>query len=127
MKARRENYVAYLNSYAWKEKRAEALFIFGTRCQECGSKVTIQVHHRHYESFEREHPADLEILCEDCHEEADRERVRMNTRRRRWARLNAWAKRVFGETWLNEVSMEAAEKEFIAWLRRKKQKKRPRR
>jgi hypothetical protein len=38
------------------------------RCERCGAKRTLEVHHRTYERLGRERDADLEVLCGDCHE-----------------------------------------------------------
>lgn len=61
-------YIAYINSAAWKAKRGPALTRAEGRCQVCNSANHLDVHHRTYERFEDEKPGDLTVLCRTCHE-----------------------------------------------------------
>lgn len=64
----RDFYLAYLNSPSWRATRARALQLAGYRCQRCGAKRDLQVHHKNYDRLGREWDVDLEVLCADCHE-----------------------------------------------------------
>jgi hypothetical protein len=58
----------YLKSDHWKLIRAKALQYAGYACQLCDSeRPPLNVHHRTYERLNKEEPADLTVLCEDCH------------------------------------------------------------
>tara|TARA_R110002020_G_scaffold420639_2_gene629784 strand:+ start:215 stop:517 length:303 start_codon:yes stop_codon:yes gene_type:complete len=59
-------YKEYLKSKEWSEIRLE---IIKTRkkCERCGSKKRLQVHHITYKNIFNEEPNDLELLCSGCH------------------------------------------------------------
>jgi 5-methylcytosine-specific restriction endonuclease McrA len=62
------DYDRYLNSPAWKQKRAERLKIDGGRCTACGTtEGLLGVHHLNYDSLGCEDMEDLRTLCETCH------------------------------------------------------------
>lgn len=61
-------YHEYLASPAWAKKRRKALKHYGHRCTVCGSRLKLEVHHRHYRTLYRESVADLDVLCHDCHQ-----------------------------------------------------------
>jgi len=62
-------YSLYLRSQEWQKTRAAALKRARYRCQLCGvfQWVTLDVHHSTYERLGHELPADLIVLCRDCH------------------------------------------------------------
>jgi hypothetical protein len=64
----KDNYQAYLQSPRWKQIRAIMLSNVG-KCQLCGSKTNLEVHHNSYEHIgdEKAHLEDLIVLCHDCH------------------------------------------------------------
>lgn len=62
------DYRAYLESGAWKARRAVALQEAGYRCQVCNREGPLDVHHRTYERLGAEAPQDLVVLCRDCHQ-----------------------------------------------------------
>jgi hypothetical protein len=62
-----ELYSAYRVSPDWQAKRLAALETAENRCQLCCSEKDLEVHHRTYERLGHERPADLTVLCEDCH------------------------------------------------------------
>jgi len=64
----KDNYAEYLQSKAWKQIRAMKLSAVG-KCQVCGSKYNLDVHHNSYEHVgdEKNHLNDLVVLCRDCH------------------------------------------------------------
>jgi hypothetical protein len=62
-----EKYAAYLSSEQWKAIRAARIRKDRSRCQGCGIREDLHVHHRTYERFTRERISDLITLCESCH------------------------------------------------------------
>ena len=65
---RKKRYLNYLNSKEWAEIRVEVLTKANFKCQRCGSKNYLQVHHLTYERIFKEEPEDLEVLCAGCHQ-----------------------------------------------------------
>ena len=65
----RSEYIAYLRSDEWKEKRKEFLELANYQCQECGKTKTLEVHHLNYSNVGDESDEDVEVLCADCHED----------------------------------------------------------
>lgn len=73
------SYADLLKDRRWQQKRLEVLNAAGWECQSCGSTdnaVQLHVHHKKYrrgaKPWEYE-PAELEALCESCHEMATEE------------------------------------------------------
>lgn len=62
-----ESYRAYLNSPHWRQTRNAALKRAHWRCNRCGGKRDLNVHHRSYERLGAERDSDLEVLCFTCH------------------------------------------------------------
>lgn len=62
-----EWYKNYLKSDQWKLCRKAALIRAGYRCQVCGARHGLHVHHNDYARVGREEPEDLVVLCEVCH------------------------------------------------------------
>jgi len=62
-----EKYRDYLASPAWGKRRQSALEYADHRCQLCNRTLDLHVHHRTYERFGNERPADLTVLCGACH------------------------------------------------------------
>lgn len=62
-------YADYLRSPEWHQTRAAALKRSRYRCQLCGAFqwVTLDVHHNTYERRGCELPADVIVLCRQCH------------------------------------------------------------
>lgn len=62
------NYQEYLKTQRWKQIKAIKLS-YNNKCQLCGSKDNLQVHHSTYEHVgdEKNHLEDLIVLCKDCH------------------------------------------------------------
>jgi hypothetical protein len=60
-------YQDYLQTPEWQERRKAALRQAGSRCQVCNRSRTLHVHHRTYERRGTEMPADLTVLCDECH------------------------------------------------------------
>jgi 5-methylcytosine-specific restriction endonuclease McrA len=64
---RRVDYREYIESDAWRRKRAKALRHHGERCRTCGAVDRLSVHHKTYARLGHERMDDLEVLCVDCH------------------------------------------------------------
>ena len=123
----REEYNKYMRSPEWEEKRQAVLARAKGKCERCGERGLLQVHHLHYVTFKREPLTDLEALCEDCHDDADSEREdeteewleeqRQEWEDERWeARLDGWASKVFGSDWQQTQDRDYVEKRFREWL-----------
>ncbi|MCV3216612.1 replicative DNA helicase [Plectonema radiosum NIES-515] len=63
-------YHEYINSQEWQEVRKLALQRSGDKCQICGSKNSLDVHHNSYDNLgnERENLEDLVVLCSEHHQ-----------------------------------------------------------
>ena len=63
------HYGNYLRSERWKELRMEAVARAEGRCQVCGDREDINVHHRSYDRLGKDgEDRDLVVLCHVCHE-----------------------------------------------------------
>lgn len=81
----------------------------------------LEVHHLNYDRIGSELDIDLEVLCRECHVDADKEReerVSADADDRRYsARLDGWASKVYGENWAESSDGgEAAAEDFERWL-----------
>jgi len=63
----RTRYRAYILTNEWRTRRNRVLKLAGFRCEKCGAKRELQVHHKTYEHLGAEPDQDLEVLCPDCH------------------------------------------------------------
>jgi hypothetical protein len=63
----RDFYLAYLRTPDWRVKRNRVLALATYRCEKCGEKRDLEVHHKTYERLSREWDQDLEVLCQGCH------------------------------------------------------------
>lgn len=62
----------YLRSHHWNEFRLYAIANAGFRCQRCGAKGSLDVHHRTYARLYHERLPDVRVLCRACHKRAER-------------------------------------------------------
>lgn len=69
-------YPLYLRTPEWNQKRKEALRRAGYRCELCGVRESLDVHHKTYVRRGDEWPEDLVALCGRCHEREDEIRRR---------------------------------------------------
>lgn len=71
MKSTKKTFRFSLNEYYrtshWQKKSVEMRQKIG-RCQLCGVKTDLQVHHNCYDNLGREIDLDLTVLCRNCHE-----------------------------------------------------------
>lgn len=72
MKGPSEDYISYLHSPQWKDKRGALIFKRGGKCEHCGFRRRLQVHHLTYDRLFSEDEADLMVLCSLCHEAVER-------------------------------------------------------
>jgi len=70
----RNSYAVYLLSEHWQDFRIAVHLDRNGKCERCGRKSGLQVHHRHYRTLWREKLTDVELLCGWCHQkEHDKE------------------------------------------------------
>jgi 5-methylcytosine-specific restriction endonuclease McrA len=62
-------YDAYLRSPEWQRKRRHALERADHRCEACGNREQLDVHHMTYENRGQELPSDLVVFCRSCHDQ----------------------------------------------------------
>jgi len=67
-------YQRHIASAAWKRLRSDIIEERGNKCERCGRDGSLHLHHKTYKSLGNEQPDDVELLCNACHIEADRER-----------------------------------------------------
>lgn len=69
-KTPKENYDVFLNSNYWKYVRDLKIATSGGKCQICGCRKGLNVHHNTYAHHYNEHLhlEDLVVLCSKCHE-----------------------------------------------------------
>ena len=63
-----EEYKKYLLSDEWAKLKIDLFNFRGKKCEKCGSKKQICVHHLTYKNIYKEELSDLVILCRNCHE-----------------------------------------------------------
>ncbi len=81
--SRRAAYQVALASQHWAGLRV-GVIKKRKRCQRCGSRCFLELHHLHYETLGAETEQDVELVCKECHEAADKERAFLS-----WARKKA--------------------------------------
>lgn len=70
MRSRRRRsllYMVYLRSQLWRLRRRIWILRAGGRCQRCGSRRRLTIHHRTYRRLGHERRADVTVLCWNCH------------------------------------------------------------
>jgi 5-methylcytosine-specific restriction endonuclease McrA len=60
-------YSDYLRTQHWSSVRTKAVKRADHKCQQCGAKGHLNVHHLTYAHLWFEYPDDLRVLCETCH------------------------------------------------------------
>lgn len=66
-------YRDYLQSKHWLDFRKEILKV-RNRCQRCGTKSSLNLHHKHYRCLGKEKNEDIIVLCELCHDSYHKKR-----------------------------------------------------
>jgi 5-methylcytosine-specific restriction endonuclease McrA len=120
----RARYDKYLRSTRWKNIRKDMMKLRKSSCERCGRQApSLDVHHKTYDRLGRELIADLELLCQSCHVEADRERAQAGADRSAQALLTAriagFAASKYGEDWEDRIDPDQAGEEFFGWLERR--------
>ena len=64
---RKPLYADYIKSEMWRQVRLWRMEIAGFKCERCGHRDSLEVHHLHYRTLGRERPQDLAVLCDGCH------------------------------------------------------------
>lgn len=111
MRAHSAEYLAYMESDAWRLKRMAVLGRAGGECERCKAAPAVDVHHLTYQHLGDEPLADLQALCRPCHDQADRTRI---YRKRR----DAYARKRYGSDWQWHHDEDAVDDEFQAFLER---------
>lgn len=62
-----ETYPDYLHTRWWRAIRDRMFQERGHECEVCFSANRLHIHHLHYRTIGCEKPADLQILCRNCH------------------------------------------------------------
>jgi hypothetical protein len=57
----------FLNGRTWRIRADERKHAAGFRCEQCGARTVLDVHHLTYENVGRERDEDLIVLCRRCH------------------------------------------------------------
>ena len=58
---------AYYYTPTWLAIRKHKLNEVGHKCESCGFRYELNVHHRYYKTFGNEDLEDLVVLCKRCH------------------------------------------------------------
>ncbi len=66
-KHRMPKYRSYIKSKRWHRKREEKLKSVGWKCENCGERHDLHVHHLSYRHLGDEKLDELQVLCEGCH------------------------------------------------------------
>lgn len=64
---RRDRYRERFEKPDWRALRQRVIARGGGRCEACGARGALDVHHLHYRTFGREGLDDLMALCIECH------------------------------------------------------------
>ncbi len=68
---RRAEYKRYMRSDAWAAIRDVKLACAAHKCERCGKRARLDVHHLTYDRFGGdERMTDLQVLCRPCHNKA---------------------------------------------------------
>lgn len=112
------DYVEYLGSKEWHDKRIDKFREVGYYCEHCGSPgllSDLSVHHLHYDSLGDEDLEDLEVLCAGCHEKADWLRKETRKAEIEMKGLTTYANKKYGEDWLDHYDFDDMCEEFEEW------------
>jgi 5-methylcytosine-specific restriction endonuclease McrA len=65
-------YTLYLRSPLWRLRRRLWILHACGRCQQCGCRRRLTIHHRTYRRLGHERRRDIEVLCWRCHQARSR-------------------------------------------------------
>jgi hypothetical protein len=95
----------------WQNIRFRKFVSVGCRCQRCGGGFgQLEAHHLHYNTLGFEELDDLQALCRNCHQIADRER---EAETRYENGLHTYMTKKYGD---EDCWPDNADEEFGAWL-----------
>lgn len=60
-------YQDYLKTEHWQTTRKATLADRNYKCEKCGKRGLLHVHHLTYKRLGDELPEDLQVLCPECH------------------------------------------------------------
>lgn len=66
----------YINSPKWATTREMIIIKRGGRCEVCGTRSNLKLHHARYDNLGREQVADCVVLCNKHHVELHKEHRR---------------------------------------------------
>jgi hypothetical protein len=121
----RIQYEKHIRSTRWKNTRVTIIKMRGEKCERCPRTTGLELHHKTYERLGHESPSDLELLCQICHKDADRQREAKGRATRERARhnraLDTYASKKYGDEWQDRLDCDEIEEEFERWLERKEE------
>ena len=88
-------YLIYLRSPLWRLRRRLWIVRAGGRCQRCGNRRALSIHHRTYSRLGHERRTDINVLCWPCHQ-LEHWPASVPARRR-WPWTIPWAARPTGD------------------------------
>ena len=113
-------YKAVLASKRWRELHYAKEKQIGYHCEHCGCshRSKLELHHKHYRSLGRETLNDVELLCRNCHHEADQQRILDNAKiLSKLDFLIWWAeKRNINPIEISEVELKNQYTNYLNWL-----------
>ena len=121
-------YKKYRGSTDWKRRRKFLIKIKGEKCEKCGDNKSLQIHHLRYKTLGKEQTSDVEVLCFDCHQIADREREEREANKS-YVRVEeacfnnafqTWLEKRYGDLAPKYSDDEIEHEKFIEWLEGKK-------
>lgn len=117
MASHSQQYREVLKSKRWKEFSRYAVHQAQNECQRCGMpKKPLHVHHLHYDTLGNEKLTDVEVVCRDCHPEADEERAKASEIRADDRRFHngyeTYMRKKYGEGFEDDY---ASRQEFHEW------------
>lgn len=72
----KQRYAEHLSSLYWRELKEKVIRRRGHKCESCGcTACSLDLHHKHYQTFGRERQKDVSLLCRNCHLQEDKARA----------------------------------------------------
>lgn len=72
----KQRYREHMQSAYWRELKAKVILRRGHKCERCfRTDCSLDLHHKHYKTFGRERQKDVELVCRECHRDADKQRA----------------------------------------------------
>ena len=66
---RKEQYLNYLQTAHWQALRKAAFVLYGQKCEFCGQRTAIDIHHIQYHNLYDVKPKELAVLCRRHHDQ----------------------------------------------------------